>query len=34
MISSSKVLEGTGKMIVMAVGEHSQYGILRKTLVQ
>ena len=34
MISSSKVLEGTGRMIVMAVGEHSQYGILRKTLVQ
>ena len=34
MISSSKVLEGTGRMIVMAVGENSQYGILRKTLVQ
>ena len=34
MISSSKVLEGTGKMLVLAVGEHSQYGILQKTLVK
>lgn len=34
LISSSKILEGTGKMIVLAVGEHSQYGILKKTLVQ
>ena len=34
MISSSKVIEGTGKMLVLAIGEHSQYGILRKTLVQ
>lgn len=34
LISSSKILEGTGKMIVLAIGEHSQYGILKKTLVQ
>jgi Ca2+ transporting ATPase len=34
LISSSKILEGTGKMVVLAVGEHSQYGILKKTLVQ
>lgn len=34
MISSSKVIEGTGKMLVLAIGENSQYGILRKTLVQ
>jgi Ca2+ transporting ATPase len=34
LISSSKILEGTGKMVVLAIGEHSQYGILKKTLVQ
>lgn len=34
LISSSKILEGTGRMVVLAVGEHSQYGILKKTLVQ
>ena len=32
LISSSKILEGTGKMIVLAVGEHSQYGILKKKI--
>ena len=32
LISSSKILDGTGKMLVLAVGEHSQYGILKKTL--
>lgn len=34
LISSSKILEGTGKMVVLAIGEHSQFGILKKTLVQ
>jgi len=34
MISSSKVLEGTGRMLVLAIGENSQYGILQKTLVK
>lgn len=32
LISSSKILEGTGKMIVLAVGENSQYGILKKKI--
>jgi Ca2+ transporting ATPase len=32
LISSSKILEGTGKMIVLAIGEHSQYGILKKKI--
>jgi magnesium-transporting ATPase (P-type) len=32
LISSSKILEGTGKMLVMAIGEHSQYGILKKKI--
>jgi Ca2+ transporting ATPase len=34
LISSSKILEGTGKMIVLAIGEHSQYGILKKKIQQ
>ena len=32
LISSSKILEGTGKMLVLAIGEHSQYGILKKKI--
>lgn len=32
LISSSKILEGTGKMVVLAVGESSQYGILKKKI--
>lgn len=32
LISSSKILEGTGKMVVLAVGENSQYGILKKKI--
>jgi Ca2+ transporting ATPase len=32
IISSSKILEGTGKMLVLAIGEHSQYGILKKKI--
>lgn len=32
MISSSKVLEGTGLYVVAAVGENSYYGKLKKTL--
>lgn len=32
LISSSKILEGTGKMIVLAIGENSQYGILKKKI--
>lgn len=30
LISSSKILDGTGRMVVLAVGENSQYGILKK----
>jgi len=33
LISSSKILEGSGKMLVLAVGANSQYGIL-KTKIQ
>lgn len=32
LISSSKILEGTGKMVVLAIGENSQYGILKKKI--
>jgi P-type Ca2+ transporter type 2B len=32
IISSSKILEGTGRMLVLAIGEHSQYGILKKKI--
>lgn len=32
LISGSKIIEGTGSMVVLAIGEHSQYGILKKTL--
>lgn len=32
IISSSKILEGTGKMLVLAVGENSQFGILKKKI--
>jgi magnesium-transporting ATPase (P-type) len=32
LISGSKVLEGTGSMLVLAVGKKSQYGILKQAL--
>jgi magnesium-transporting ATPase (P-type) len=32
LISGSKILEGTGSMIVLAIGTRSQYGILKKAL--
>jgi Ca2+ transporting ATPase len=32
LISGSKILEGTGKMVVLAVGEHSQFGILKSQI--
>lgn len=32
LISSSKIIEGTGRMLVTAVGEYSQYGILKKNI--
>ena len=32
LISGSKILEGTGKMVVLAIGEHSQFGILKKNI--
>lgn len=32
MISGSRVLMGTGEMIVLAVGKNSQYGKIRSKL--
>ena len=32
LISSSKILEGTGRMVVLAIGKNSQYGILKENL--
>jgi magnesium-transporting ATPase (P-type) len=32
LISSSKIIEGNGRMLVLAIGEHCQYGILKKAL--
>ena len=29
LISGSKIMEGTGSMLVLAVGKHSQYGQLK-----
>lgn len=32
LISGSKILEGSGSMLVLAVGRRSQYGILKAAL--
>lgn len=32
LISGCKILEGTGKMVVLAVGVNSQFGILKSQL--